>query len=84
MLRREYFELHKELKKRIKGKIFVGVRDGMVSVNIKGFRNITFKKTIKDATNVMDVADLIERKYRKFILKKFFLWRDKNEAGRKR
>lgn len=85
MLKREYFELHKELKNRIKGKIYIGVKGDVHTVNIRGYRNITFKTTIDKIVDIVKDADRLEREYHRFILDKFFVRRRKKSlCGRKR
>ena len=79
MLKREYLELHKKLKERIKGRIYIGVENNEAMVNIKGFKGITYRFTIndKDCRNTEDLANKIENRYRKFLLNKFFERREK-------
>ena len=85
MLEREYLDLHRELKNRIKGKIYIGVHNGVHTVNITGFRNITFKTTIDKIVDIVKDADRLEREYHRFILDKFFVKRRKKPLwGRKR
>lgn len=78
-MRNEHFELHKLLKEKIRGKIFIGEKKNEVTINIVGFKGITWTLTITDMKDVEDTADMIERKYHNFILNKFFVRRDRFE-----
>lgn len=79
MLKREYLELHKKLKERIKGQIYIGVNnkdDRIMTVNIKGFKGTIYKHHIysmsKDKDSINHMANQIEFSYRNFVLSKFF------------
>lgn len=78
-MRNEHFELHKILKDRIKGKIFVGYKVKEVTINIVGFKGTTWQLTINDMNNVEEMANLIERKYHNFVMNRFFVRRERNE-----
>ena len=78
MVKHEYFELHKLLKERIKGSIYVGINKGEATVNITGFKGITYKLRLDDIRNnksIKDMADEIERRYHGFIMSKFLIRR---------
>lgn len=76
-MRNEHFELHKALKERIKGKIFIGVKEDETLIEIVGFKSIVWKFGVKDISNIEEVVNLVERKYHNFILNKFFNRREK-------
>lgn len=78
MIKNEYFELHKLLKERIKGSIYVGINNGEATVIIKAFKNITYRLRISDIRNngsIREMADEIERRYHGFIMSKFLVRR---------
>ena len=78
MIKNEYFELHKLLKERIKGSIYVGINKGEATVIIKAFKNITYRLRISDIRNngsIKEMADEIERRYHGFIMSKFLIRR---------
>ena len=78
MIKNEYFELHKLLKERIKGSIYVGINNGEATVIIKAFKNITYRLRIADIRNngsIREMADEIERRYHGFIMSKFLVRR---------
>lgn len=68
--------LHKKLKDRIKGGIFISIDNDQMSININGSRGIKYRSFINDIPKYMDVdkyADSIEEDYRQFIYEKFFI-----------
>ena len=69
--------LHKILKNRIKGGIFISIENGQMSININGARGIRYRCYInelpKRKEEVQTYADSIERDYRQFINEKFFI-----------
>lgn len=80
MLREEYLTcltLHKKLKERIKGRIFITIQENTLIVNINAGRGIKrhyrFKCDIKEVDEIYvgDTAYRIERDYRKFINNRF-------------
>ena len=78
LLKSEYFDLHKKLKQRIKGKIYIGINHDIHTINIRGFKNIVYKMNLDDLENTFnteDMANEIELKYREFILNRFFIRR---------
>ena len=87
MLKREFvtcINLQKNLTERIKGRIYVALRDGVFTINIDAGKGIVYKKYIKNNRwniNIKYLTDGIERDYRKFIYKRFFI--DKKKGGRK-
>ena len=85
MLREEYFELHKLLKEVIKGSIYVGVKENVATVIIKGFKGITYRlrlEEISDKSSIAAMADEIERRYHGFILSKFLVKRSERYMKR--
>jgi len=65
-------ELHKILKERIKGGIFVTISNGTLAINIRGGRGVNYTKNINDiSTRIENIADEIEYDYRKFVISKF-------------
>lgn len=78
MLTRIHLNLHKILKERIKGHIFIGLKDDFMEIHVEGIRGLTYKIVLDDIYNENDiekVADKVEKDYRKFIMKKFFVRR---------
>lgn len=79
MLKPKYLELHKKLKERIKGRIYIGIENNTATVNINGFKGITYRFVINDneCSNPEELANKIENRYRKFLLNKFFERRER-------
>lgn len=79
MLKNEFFksmELHKILKERIRGRIFVTFDGSILNININPGKGIIYTRVINDISNrvnVQDLANEIEFDYRRFILKKYFI-----------
>lgn len=69
--------LHKKLKERIKGGIFISIVNGQLSININGGREIRYRSYINDLPRgkeqIQAYADSIERDYRSFINEKYFV-----------
>lgn len=69
--------LHKKLKERIKGGIFISIDNGQLSININGSRGIRYRSYINDLPRgkeqIQTYADSIERDYRSFINEKYFI-----------
>ena len=81
-MRNEHFELHRILKEKIKGKIFIGEKNGETTININGFKGTTWQLTINDTDSVEEIANTVERKYRNFVLNRFFIRRLNSENNR--
>lgn len=77
MLRNEYLtcmELHKRLKGKIKGSIFIKIENGVINIFINAYRGVTYVKEF-EVTEDLDIdilAQLIELEWREFIISKFF------------
>lgn len=69
--------LHKKLKERIKGGIFISIDNNQLSVNINGGKGIRYRSYIneipKRKEQIQIYADSIERDYRAFINEKYFI-----------
>lgn len=69
--------LHKKLKERIKGGIFISIVNGQLSININGGRGIRYRSYINDLPRgkeqIQTYADSIEKDYRSFINEKYFV-----------
>lgn len=78
MLREEYLvcmNLHKKLKEKIKGSIFIKIENNVLSIYIDTKKKVKFKKDIYDVSSKRDIekiAEMIEGEYRRFINNKFF------------
>ena len=67
--------LHKKLKEKIKGCIYIEIKDNSLFINIKN-HGITFKKKINDISNAMDInkyVDSIKFEYWEFVRNEFFI-----------
>ena len=77
MEKHEFFkciELHKRLKEKVKGGVFIGIKNGTMTVSISGFRRVRYTKFYNNLPDWIDydkVADELYYDYRKFILEKF-------------
>ena len=69
--------LHKKLKERIKGGIFISIDNGQLSININGGRGIRYKSYINELPRgkeqIPKYDDSIERDYRSIINEKYFI-----------
>ena len=69
--------LHKKLKERIKGGIFISINNSQLSININGGRGIRYRSYINELPRgkeqIQKYADSIERDYRSFINEKYFI-----------
>lgn len=69
--------LHKKLKERIKGGIFISIVNGQLSININGGRGIRYRSYINELPRgkeqIQTYADSIEKDYRSFINEKYFV-----------
>lgn len=69
--------LHKKLKEKIKGGIFISIVNGQLSININGGRGIRYRSYINDLPRgkeqIQTYADSIEKDYRSFINEKYFV-----------
>lgn len=69
--------LHKILKNRIKGGIFISVENGQLGININAGRGIRYRSYINELPQgreqIQTYADSIERDYRTFINEKYFI-----------
>ena len=68
--------LHKMLKNKFKGKIFITIQDGTLTVNINSGRGIFFRHTVNNIDTYLDLnklVDDIEYEYRKFLNDVFFI-----------
>lgn len=68
--------LHKILKNKIKGSVFISIENGQMSININGARGIKYRSYINELPGRNDIekyADYIEKDYRNFINEKFFI-----------
>lgn len=69
--------IHKILKQRIKGGIFVSIANGQLSININAGRGIRYRCYInelpKGKEQIQKFADSIEYDFRKFINEKYFI-----------
>lgn len=68
--------LHKKLKEKIKGSVFIGIDNGQMSININGARGIKYRSYINELPGRNDIeryAEYIEKDYRNFINEKFFI-----------
>ncbi len=71
--------LHRRLKKRIRGTVFIALEDGVLTINInpdKWIRGVRYRRNINDITNRFDVEEMaqeIEYDYVRFIKNKFFI-----------
>ncbi len=69
-------ELHKELKRRITGKIFITINEGTLIVNIIAGKNMHYTRNINDIPRMVEidnVADEIEYGYRRYINEQYFV-----------
>jgi hypothetical protein len=67
-------ELHKRLKNKIKGGIFISISNGTLTVHINAHRGIKYTRYINDLDyriNIDKLVDEIEYDYRKYIKSKF-------------
>lgn len=63
-------ELHKRLKEKVKGGIFICINNGIMSINITGCRGIRFTYNINNISGWIDFNQLIDEiiwEYKKFI-----------------
>lgn len=68
--------LHKKLKEKIKGGIFISIEQGRMSININAGRGIRYRSYINVLPNKNDInryADSILYDYKKFINEKYFI-----------
>lgn len=68
-------EIRKRLIAKVKGKVFIGITNGQMSVTINGFRGIKFISYLNDVPEWMtyeQIADEIFYLYKKFITETFF------------
>lgn len=69
--------LHKILKNKIKGGIFISIASGQLCININAGRGIRYKSYINNLPNnkneLQRYAESIEYDYRKFINEKYFI-----------
>ena len=69
--------LHKILKNRIKGGIFISIDKGELGININAGRGVKYRSYInelpKGKEQIQTYADSIERDYRSFINEKYFI-----------
>ena len=68
-------DLHTELKKRIKGKIFVAIRDNTFDIFIKDNTGIKYKRTVENISKEIGVNNLANRimnDYKGYIINRFF------------
>ena len=69
--------LHKKLKERIKGGIFISIDNGQLGININGGRGIRYRSYInelpREKEQIQKFADSIEKDYRSFINEKYFI-----------
>ena len=86
MEKHEFFkciELHKRLKEKVKGGVFIGMNNGTMTVSISGFRGVRYTKFYNNLPDWIDydkVSDEIAYDYRKFILDKFLNRKENNYA----
>lgn len=76
--------LHKKLKDKIKGGIFISIESGQMAININAGKGIRYRSYINQLPGKNDIdkyADYIERDYRKFIEEKYFIKKEENENG---
>lgn len=79
MLRNEYLtcmSLHKILKEGIKGKIFIVINEGVLTIYINAGRDIKYEKNINITSGKIDIEELankIKTDYKEFINYKFFI-----------
>lgn len=69
-------DLHKKLKEKIKGGIFITMQDGILTVNINAGRGIRYRRNITEITRNIDVdklADQLVLDYRHFLENSFFI-----------
>lgn len=67
-------EIRKRLEDRIKGKVFIGIVNKVISINVTGFRGLRWSKELDDIDGYMnydEVVDQIVWEYRQFVLSKF-------------
>ena len=89
MLKEEYgtcMNLHKELKAKIRGRVFIKIEDDILVVYINDKKGIKFKREVKIATLSLDIkymANKIVNDYKGFIINKFFFTGNR-EKGVKR
>ena len=78
MLKEEYLEcmnLHKKLKEKIKGSIFIKIENNILSIYIDTKKKVKYRKDIYNVSSKRDIdeiAEMIEGEYRGFINNKFF------------
>lgn len=78
MLKEEYItcmNLHKELKAKIRGRVFITIKDNTLAVYINDKKGIKFKREVKIASLTIDIkymANKIVNDYKGFIINKFF------------
>lgn len=74
--------LHKKLKERIKGHIFISIDENRtLSVNIKGPHRLLYKCNIDDTSKSITeerLANEIEADYRSFVKEEFFVKKEVN------
>ena len=69
-------KLHKILKERIKGGIFISMDDGVLTVNINAGRGIRYRRNITEVPRDIDVEHLAEQitlDYKMFLNNRFFI-----------
>ncbi len=78
MLKEEYItcmNLHKELKSKIRGRVFINIKDNTLVIYINDKKGIKFKREIKIASlsiNVKHMASKIINDYRGYIINRYF------------
>ena len=74
--------LHKNLKERIKGGIFVTMNEGVLSININAGRGIRYRRNITEIPWNIDITELTEQiilDYKMFLNNRFFIEQIKKE-----
>ncbi len=67
-------EIREKLLEKIKGKIFITISDGQLSICITGFRGVRFRKYFNDVPKWLDnnkIVNDIVYEYKQFILDNF-------------
>ena len=69
-------KLQKKLKENIKGNIFVGSQDNLITISINAGHGITYEHKIVDMSKTFEidkVVNIVTYDYHRYIIDKFFV-----------